>query len=423
MGKSTNSLPNQLIKVGWLIILFSIAIITIILFTVKYADIIPASVTLTTANPSLPLIAQVNGKVKQILVKDHQQVGEGEILAILDSPVSYVEVQKVKAFLDGAKEKQVHEKIEIIDLSDIDQNITALGDLQASFTQLVQSIQDYNYFLRDNGNEGKVRSYESQIKQIRGLVSNLNKQLSIIEDELAVKENDYLRNQSLNEKGVVSDVLFEASEEAFLQKKRQRESINEKIINSSITIEQINFQIINLQQIIREQGAKLALNVYSQIKNIEAAIAVWEKRYLVTAPIAGQVSFSKIWNKEQYVSINEEMFTVVPTQSEDQIIARCLLPIRSSGKIGSENVVNIKLDGFPYKEYGTIPAIISSISLTPNAEKKYYAELSFPEGLSSSYGKVIPFRPNMTGSAEIVLAKRTLADRILDELYNAADQL
>ena len=86
-----------------------------------------------------------------------------------------------------------------------------------------------------------------------------------------------------------------------------------------------------------------------------------------------------------------------------------------SGKIKSGQRVNIKVNGYPYMEYGTLQGIIRTISMVPN-ENNYAIEVDLTDGLKTNTGKILDFTGELTGLAEIITDDRSLFDRILSPL-------
>ena len=57
----------------------------------------------------------------------------------------------------------------------------------------------------------------------------------------------------------------------------------------------------------------------------------------------------------------------------------------------------IKLDAYPYKEYGTLTTTLDKISALPKVDKEsnliYELEARMPGDMKTSYGNTIPFKP------------------------------
>jgi len=124
------------------------------------------------------------------------------------------------------------------------------------------------------------------------------------------------------------------------------------------------------------------------------------------------------WKNLFFKDANDEVLTIVPTEGVGEIVGKALLPTANSGKVKPEQTVNIQLDGFPFQEYGVIKATVESISLVPTSvvpnETNYILEINLPDSLITTYDKLIPFRQEMKGTANIITEDRRVLERIFD---------
>ena len=113
---------------------------------------------------------------------------------------------------------------------------------------------------------------------------------------------------------------------------------------------------------------------------------------------------------------SEEVFSIVPFQED--IIGQVLLPASGAGKVDVGNDVIIKLDNYPYIEFGSIKGKVKSISLVTKKLKTetYLVIVSLPDGLTTNYGESLYFKYEIKGTAEIVVKKRRLIERLFDNL-------
>lgn len=70
------------------------------------------------------------------------------------------------------------------------------------------------------------------------------------------------------------------------------------------------------------------------------------------------------WSKHQYINTGEQSFAIIPN-SPGKIIGKCKVSVSGIGKIMPQQKVNIKLDGFPYMEFGIMQGLVENISLIP----------------------------------------------------------
>jgi HlyD family secretion protein len=107
----------------------------------------------------------------------------------------------------------------------------------------------------------------------------------------------------------------------------------------------------------------------------------------------------------------ETIMTVVP-EGENRILARVSLSVKGSGKVKAGMPVNIKLNGYPYLEYGMLQGIVASKSLAAT-EDGYLVDVDLPDSLVTFYGKELEFSQKMPGTAEIITEDMRLLERIV----------
>ena len=123
------------------------------------------------------------------------------------------------------------------------------------------------------------------------------------------------------------------------------------------------------------------------------------------------------WNKNQTVKNGDLIFTVIPTKG-NSFIGKIKAPAQNSGKIKTNQKVQIKLLNYPSDEFGELNGKIKSISLIPNEEGFYLIDVDLPQDLKTTYGKNISFRQEMKGTAAIVTKDLRLIERFFHQLRN-----
>ncbi|MBP1618668.1 MAG: hypothetical protein H6Q14_2495 [Bacteroidetes bacterium] len=114
----------------------------------------------------------------------------------------------------------------------------------------------------------------------------------------------------------------------------------------------------------------MRLKKFPTCQQLIASVQSWKKNYMLVAPTAGRVSFLKFWQTNQLVEANGKVFSVVPDRS-GELLGKAELLSASLGKIKAGQRVNIKLDNYPYLEYGVVVGRVEAISLLPDEDGKY----------------------------------------------------
>ena len=94
-----------------------------------------------------------------------------------------------------------------------------------------------------------------------------------------------------------------------------------------------------------------------------------------------------------------------------------MLPTVNSGKVRKGMRANIRLEGYPYQEFGVLQGQVSSIALVPEKEA-YLVEIALSDSLVTSYGRTIPFAQELPGTARIITEDRRILDRVFDQVLS-----
>lgn len=379
-------------------------------YFVHYPDIIGAKVVLTTANPPIRIMARSGGRVAELLVSDKQAVETGQVLAVMENTAQWRDVLRLESWLDKPETLPTHLR---------------LGELQSSYSIFSQHWKDMDYFTRHNGVTERIGYLRQQITGLENIGANLQKQMGTMREEFVLATKTYQRQQQLHRDKIIADKEFEASEAQYLSQKRQLESAEAAALQNQMQTKLLQGQINDLQQGKSDNQNEKELALAEDIQRLHSAIAEWKQSFLITAPIAGRVSFSKIWSAQQPVNAGEELLAIVPStayaENAVSIIGKATIPALNSGKIAPGQRAIIRLDGYPAQQYGIVETTVTSISLLPQKGEKdaeYLLDLHLTDSLLTSYNKVIPFRQEMTGQLRIITEDRRVIDRIFDNLQD-----
>ena len=414
--------PNRLIRWGITVIFLAIIIILAGSYFYKYPDIIVAPINITTENMPVNLIAKTNGKISNLFVKDKQTVKQGEVIAIIENPASFKDIQSLKLKIDTLK--HYFSKTEVPSFKIIDAvtftDSYILGDVQGVYISFLKSLYDYNIFIESDFQHKKIIGIRHQIQKYYSLLKKIIIQSQLTSEQLTLTNSQFTRDSSLFHNNVISKAEFEKSKNSLLQNKFSNENAKSNIDNSKITILQLEQSILDLEQQWDEQSKQLYDQLSNNFEVLKNQLNTWEKTYLLITPVAGKVTFIKFWRENQDIKAGENVLTIIPEKPE-QLTGKLQLPVAGSGKVKVGQKVNIKLDNYPYLEYGTLSGRVENISLVA-VENNYFVEIELPMGLTTIYNKTLPFSYQLQGSAEIITEDIRLIERFLQPLKSMLKQ-
>ena len=234
-----------------------------------------------------------------------------------------------------------------------------------------------------------------------------------------MSQKSFTRDSSLYLKRTTSEAEYDKSRQLFLSKKSAFIGFEATLRETESSILQMQSSRVELQMQHERELMEFRLALDESKQNLENAIHQWEERFLVASPVKGKLTFTSIWSVNQEVKTGELIATIIPIE-ESAIIAKAVIPPSGFGKVEVGQRVNLKLNGFPYMEFGMLKGTIQSISLVPE-EKGYVAEITLSGGMTSSYRENLKFIQQMDGTAEIITKDMRLITRLINPLRSFFD--
>jgi len=398
--------PSWIIR--WGTTLFLVIILLMIMGSrlLMYPEIRSADVFLTTTVPPVELVARTSGKIENLLVADSQKVERHDHIAIIETVADIEDVRDVAYLLDSVKMNLTGDVFLAVS-GDYD-----LGELQSQFSHFLKSYREYETFIKLGYHQKKIAGLQQEMIYYWKYYNRLNDESGVLLKELHLAQNQLRRDSVLFAQGVISSSDFEQAESKMLAKEFAYSETRTGLADAQIKISNIEQKILDLElAYMNEKDQKL--NVLNEaIERLTAELRLWEQKHVLVAPVGGIVSFTRYWSEYQHVREGESVLTIVPEHPGDTI-GKIQLSMMGAGKVRPGQRVNIKLDNYPFMEFGMLQGKIRSVSLVPN-EDFYIAEISLPEGMVTNYGRRIGFKQNMPGRAEIITESMSLLQRILN---------
>jgi HlyD family secretion protein len=409
--------PAWIVRWGILVILITVVLVIVGSWFFRYPDIKRANVIITTENPPATLIAKTNGKIQKLFVKDNQDVTAGTRLAIIENASDYRDVLLLDEMTTEIR--QVIPNFDMLVTLELSTDYT-LGDIQPVYANFLKTHKDYQNFVALNYHEQKINALKSEVGKLEQHLNNLKQISSLHKRELDLIQIQYNRDSILLVGRAIAQAEFDKSKANLLGKQYECAQVRNDETETEILIARRNQDILDLELTASEETKKQQNSWQQSFENLTAQIASWKQKYLLEAPINGVVSFTTYWSENQNVREGDRVMTIIP-EDQGKIIGKINLPIQGAGKVAINQQVNIKIDNFPYLQYGMVRGVVRNISLVPD-NKEYTVEVDLPDGLTTYYKKEIPFKQEMQGTAEILTDQRRLLERIISPIRTIISQ-
>lgn len=409
--------PSWILRWGITVVVISFLFLLAMSYFIKYPDVVVAPMLVTTESPPLRIVAQTSGKISELLVVDGEQVVANQLLAELENTANRTDIFTLENELKRIENLDSYDDFLLVEFNKNWQ----IGSLQTTFANFQQHCQDLHYFLENRHAVQQRSALKQQIEQLKTLNESLIEQEKTLVKVKEVAQKKYDRLAILLNQGNESIQQLEAAESTLLQAKRNCQAIKTNQINNTLRIEEIKTKMLGIKQGNSEAINIKWLMVKEDVQKLQREIEDWKKQYLIIAPIEGQISMPRPLSEQQFVQAQEQVMIILPADSQSkQIVAQAQLPMQGAGRVELKDMVNIRLNGFPYQEFGVIKGQISKIAAVPTpSTNTYLVEIELLNDLKTTYEEEIAFRQEMQGEAHIITKERRVIQRIIDPLVSA----
>lgn len=384
-------------------------------YFIKYPEVVTGAVTITMGKAPVKLVAKSSGRLLLLGNAPRQDVRENEIIALVDNTTNFRDYLLVDSMLSVFS-------ISALDSAEYEfpDNLN-MGELNGVYYQFLDAWGEYSDFQEHDIYELKEEAARIQIASCKESLKAIRQQLVLKKEQLEYYRREVSRDSFCLELGDHSERDLDRTRNTFTSMQEALTNLVSSVNQQEIRFKELENQLRQLQIERHDREEHIRMGLRSAYNNLEASMKQWKDRYAFVAPFAGRIEFLSFWRENDFVTSGAEMFSVIPEQSP--VVGHLFLPSVGAGKVKTGQGVSIKLNDFPYLEYGSIEGNVSSISLVTNQVQMsaqsmdmYLVTISLPDGLRTKFGSVLEFRYEIKGSADIKTENRRLIQRLFDNL-------
>lgn len=401
--------PKWMIRWGNSILILIILAALILSYFIKYPDVIHGRAIISTKTPPVYVTSKVNGRIGKLIVQNGLTIEKGVVIAEIDNPVPFSSIQYLESFLESGGTFLKNSKS--YQLS-IDEKIN-LYDATSDYLSLKNLLEEYHVFLSDKNAVQKLNELKTKrknylkIKEITIRETELNKvDIEFAEEKFKMQEQEF-------KQGYVSKLEFLNAQSAYNQSLKSQESIKKSIIQMDMTLADYQTQI---NDFIQSRNTKIKTyhdEINGLISSLQNYIIRWNNDFTIKSPVNGRLDYLGRVKVNQLINSGDQLFAIVSPSGEYEVELE--VPSAGFGKVKVGQEVKLKLDNYPYNEFGLINAKVIGLPALPRQDT-YKLKVELTDGLNSSYGIDIKYSPEMMASAEIITEDLRLIERLFNTL-------
>jgi len=405
-------MPTHWVKWVALCVGVLMGILILLGFLIQYPDTVDGQISVTGNIAPVRLVANSNGRI-YLLARDKSVVEKGSVISYIESGANYKHILLTEVLL---KE---------IDLSKTDRIVLPdtliLGDVSSAYNSFVLSFMQYKRIATSDIYETMQRNLRDQITSDEAVIANVDRELRLKKQVLETSKNQLSKDSVLLSIKGISEQDYQRQHATHLSLQEAELSLqsNRLMKQSEINRNKLEIQRIRLEE---SENHEKAISEYLTRKNeLSNAVNLWKERYLQYAPIDGELEYLGFWRDNSFIQSGQELFSIIP--DKNNILGEVMIPSFGAGKVEAGQTANVKINNYPYDEYGLLKGTVKSVSRITNKVQTqngtgdaYLVVVSFPDGTITNFGKQLPLDFESKGTAEIITKRKRLLERLFDNL-------
>lgn len=398
----------------WIAICAGALIATVLLlgFVIKYPDTVDGRISVTAVTAPVRLVANANGRII-LLQPNNSFIEENTVISYIENGADYKHILWVDSLLASrlASENLVSRLPDSL----------LLGEASSAYNAFMLAYLQYERLAGSLIYTTMLQNLQGKIRSDRLVVENLNDELKLKTHILMDSREQLQKDSLLFAKKVISEYDYLKQRATHLALKEACLSLQSSVFMKLSEISQSELEMQRIRSEESENKEKAYSELITQKNALANAIRQWKEHYLQYSPAAGELEYLGFWRDNSFIRTGQELFSVIPDRNN--ILGEVLIPSYGAGKVEVGQTVNVKIDNYPYDEYGLLKGIVKSVSRITNkvetangTSDSYLAVISFPEGTVTNFGKLLPLDFETKGTAEIITRRKRLIERLFDNL-------
>jgi multidrug efflux pump subunit AcrA (membrane-fusion protein) len=406
--------PNWIMRWGISVYFLALGILLVISSIIKYPELVNAQLRITTANAAKAIIPKVTGKAFKILVKENQVVKKDQPLIFLESTGDHQEVlnliRKLKS-LQALKAASVTALKEIL----VDQSVHKYGELQLYVEIFSKNYLSYLATLDNGLNRRRKSIIKNELYHLEEHEKLLIKQKELLLKDLKIAEDDYLMHQKLTKDQAETAAELRVSESNLLTKRNSLLQLDRNMLTERNTYMEKEREGLEINNELTEQRIKFTEALNSLISQAED----WKNRFILSAPNTGKVNFVDQIQENKILEEGKVALYINPHDKE--YLGEIAIGQHDIGRIRPNMDVIIKLQGYPFEEYGVVKGLINNISNVPREDGSFLAMVRITGVENNSNNSQVELKEGMLADAQIITRNVSVFKRITNRIIKAVD--
>jgi len=370
---------------------------------IRYPDVIQATAYLTADNAPKEIVIRQDGRLVRLFVRNDQRLSKGQPVGWIESTADHKEVLTLSNLLSTASGLLAGDQLERVSVM-FRKDFRNLGELQTSYQVFVTALQQFDDYLAAGYYFKRKQMLESDLEYLKKMHESLENQRDLAGRDLRLSREADEADSTLVSQKVISMQDLRDQQSKTVAKQSSIQQVSASLLANEVS------QVDKQKDIAEiEHSITLQKSIFEQaLQTLKSQVDDWIRKYIIVAPTAGKIVFIVPLQENQFLQNGKTIGYINPTDS--RYYAQMTLQQFNFGKIYTGQAVQLRVNAYPYQEFGFIPGKLTYISTIP-ADSGFLATVELPRGLVTNYNRTIQYRSGLKLEAFVVTRDQRLLQR------------
>lgn len=365
------------------------------------------------------MVSPASGQI--LLVAKGKDIKKGEALALIKNNSDFEQVHNLKKLLP-----QDTSEIALLNWIKIfrPEPFHKLGEMADAYNKLLLELESFKLFLLFDKSREEIIAYEKQLDVQLNLLKNQNYLENIANEKYIISEKHLQSDSLLYVNNAVTKSTITQSYITFLNAQSEKFSNNNTLVRLQDAVRNIKLNSLLKSTLYQRNYRQHLMNISQKLNELLSKIYIWEQHYIVTSPIDGKFEEFGFLRNHFFANAGQQLFSIIPNKQNFYAVVN--MPAQGAGKVKIGMKVHLKLNDYPYDEFGIIKGRVAKISSVtqelmnrsdPNIVGIYTVIVEI-ESNTSTFDKAIIFKNQMPALAEIITKNRSILSRVFDKIQS-----
>jgi hemolysin D len=303
------------------------------------------------------------GKVRRLAVENGQSVKAGDLLLELDSSESKADEGTLTSEIQALKAEEQRRSVAIEVATT--RRLYPMPEIAWSVGTDIDSAQRESHVLAGDLSQlaSAVASLEGQTKQkaaardrLKAAVTAEETLLTTLSERVNMRSELYRRNIESKASVIDAQEVYQRQQATLADEKGQLGEVDAEALTAQRDIDKAyaDFVADNTRRL-----NDAARKIEDDVKKLEKA-RLRTDHMTLTSPIDGVVQGLAVTTVGQVIASGEQIMQIVPDGAELEI--ECYLPNADAGFVTTGQLAVVKVESFPFTDYGTVGAHVTRIA-------------------------------------------------------------